>query len=241
MINIPYIPEINIFSIKIHTWGLFAALAFLAAYLLSIKRTKYKDYISNQIILTLIASFIGARILFIIENFQLFSNNLLNIFYIWDGGLSSSGGIIFALIVSYIYSKKKNISFLETGNILAPGIALAFLLGRIGCLFGDIHLGMQTTQYLPWAIMQNSIPSHPIKLYYILALSLVLITIYLVNKFKKHVEFYILTITYSITRFISEFFVLEPRYLNLTIAQSVSIGLLILTLTLLIIKTKHKA
>lgn len=61
----------------------------------------------------IIIGIIGARLYYVIFNFNLYQNDLLSIFKIWEGGLAIHGGIIAGLIVIALYSKNIRCVLLE--------------------------------------------------------------------------------------------------------------------------------
>ena len=58
-----------------------------------------KDFLFNMAFWAIIIGIIGARLYYVIFNFNLYQNDLLSIFKIWEGGIAIHGGIIAGLIV----------------------------------------------------------------------------------------------------------------------------------------------
>ena len=71
------------------------------------------DTLSEGLALGLLFGILGARLYYVIFNFDLYKNNLLDIVKIWNGGLAIHGGIIAGALTIYFYSKKKGVSFLK--------------------------------------------------------------------------------------------------------------------------------
>jgi len=119
----------------------------------------------------LLSSLVGARLLYVIQNFSLFSDHPLDMFKIWNGGLVFYGGFILALVAAMVYVKYKKFDLWPTADLLAPAIALGHAVGRLGCLFAGCCYGK--TCDLPWAITFSDpeslaplgIPLHPTQLY----------------------------------------------------------------------------
>ena len=67
-----------------------------------------RDFIMDLIFYLIPVGIIGARIYYVIFNFSVFKDNLLDIFKIWEGGLAIYGVVIASIIFIIFYCKKKN-------------------------------------------------------------------------------------------------------------------------------------
>ena len=209
---------INIGSFNLYTYGLFMALGFLTAMQVS-KMIAKPHGISAEIItdiffVILISALFGARLLYVIINFNSYRDNLLGIFHIWNGGLVFFGGFIAAVTACVIYFKKKNLKIFQTADIIAPGIALGHAVGRIGCLFAGCCYGKVCD--LPIAIKFTNSDSlaplnvflHPTQIYSMISNLIIFFTLLWLQKRKKFdgMVFLIYIILYSLFRSIIEFF-----------------------------------
>src|SRR5262249_5517470 len=119
----------------------------------------------------LVAGIAGARLLFVLLQWSYFREHPGHIARIWEGGLSFQGGLAAALVAGYIYCRRRGLSFLQMGDILAPGVALGYSIGRIGCFLNGCCYGAPTN--LPWACQFRdppitgplTPPSHPTQIY----------------------------------------------------------------------------
>ena len=209
---------INIGSFNLYTYGLFMALGFLAA--MQVSKINAKPHgISAEIItdiffVILISALVGARLLYVIINFNSYRDNLLGIFQIWNGGLVFFGGFIAAVAACAVYFKKKNLKIFQTADIIAPGIALGHAVGRIGCLFAGCCYGKVCD--LPIAIKFTNSDSlaplnvflHPTQIYSMISNLILFFTLLWLQKRKKFdgMVFLIYIILYSLFRSIIEFF-----------------------------------
>ncbi len=209
---------INIGSFNLYTYGLFMALGFLTA--MQVSKINAKPHgISAEIItdiffVILLSALVGARLLYVIINFNSYRDNLLGIFQIWNGGLVFFGGFITAVIACAIYFKKKNLKIFQTADIIAPGIALGHAVGRIGCLFAGCCYGKVCD--LPIAIKFTNSDSlaplnvflHPTQIYSMISNLIIFFTLLWLQKRKKFdgMVFLIYIILYSLFRSIIEFF-----------------------------------
>ena len=83
------------------------------------------------------------RILF---DWEYYHNHLLEIPYIWQGGMAIQGGIIFACIAAYFYLKKHQIPVLPFADTVTPGIILGQAIGRIANFMNGDAFGHPTGQ-----------------------------------------------------------------------------------------------
>lgn len=105
------------------------------------------DFAFNLSFWTIIFGLIGARTYYVIFNFSLYKDNLLDILKIWEGGLAIHGGLIAGFITMYVYSKRYNINPFKMTDITVVPLLLAQSIGRWGNFFnGEAH-GAATTYY----------------------------------------------------------------------------------------------
>ncbi len=140
--------------ITIYSFGLFMALAALsAAWVVSaeLKRRGYNPELSSTMVFAAaVGGLIGARALFIVEEWNNFLQTPLN--YIFTGaGFTWYGGFFGgAAAVSWV-ARRNNIPWLVAADMAAPALALAYGVGRIGChVAGDGDWGSVTD--VPWGV-----------------------------------------------------------------------------------------
>jgi len=208
---IPYFSfgEISIGPVTFQVWGLLASLGFLAVLFLSLKEARKKnisdDYIWELLPLLMIATIIGARIFYIISNFDILQGEGNYIFL--NGGFSLLGGMSFAGIVFYFYTKLKKIDFYKLTDIFLPGAILAIITIRIGCFLIYDHIGQITT--LSWGrVYIDGTIRHPVILYHIASgLVIFLIICYLKKRqTKEGILTFVFVFYYIISRFLIDFF-----------------------------------
>lgn len=143
----PFLIEIGNF--KIRYYSVFILIAFVSGYFLVSKEAKRfkvpKDYIFNIFFWVIIAGLIGARLYYVLFNFDLYRGNLLEILEVWNGGLAIHGGIIGGMIAIYFYTKKYKVRTIRFFDFIAPYLLLGQSIGRWGNFFnGEAH-GVATT------------------------------------------------------------------------------------------------
>ncbi len=150
----PELFEMPFIHLTVKSYGLMMVIAFLAAITLirylSRNITPNPQYITNAALYSLIAGVIGARAFYVIHHFDQFQGRLLSVFAIWKGGLELLGGILLAITVIIFYSWYHKLPVRRYLDILAIGLMLALVFGRIGCFLNGCCFGKPTN--LPWAV-----------------------------------------------------------------------------------------
>ena len=122
--------------VTIYTYGAFVSLGVIASYLVC-KNQADKEGISREIFShiffwALVWGFLGARVVYILVEWEWFLSNPLGVI-LSRSGFVFYGGIISGLLTAFILAKKYKINILKTADITALGIPLGHALGRIGC------------------------------------------------------------------------------------------------------------
>ena len=183
-------------SFQISMYGVMYATAFMVAIFYLVRETKKDGYDPNLILdlcyYILISAVVGARLFYIIINFDHYMSHPLDIFKIWQGGLVFYGGFILAVLMTIWFVKKHKMKFLKIGDHLAPALPLGMSIGRLGCFFAGCCYGKEA-ENLPWAVTfthleslaPKNIPLHPSQLYSSLGAFLIFILMMLINRYKK--------------------------------------------------------
>ena len=229
---------LEIFSLEIRWYSLAYIFGIISGWLIAKKlfiqdievKNKFDDYLTYLIV----GIILGGRIGYIfIYNLSFYINNPLDIFKIWQGGMSFHGGLIGVIFVSIIFAKKNNQNPFLYMDIVALVAPVGLFFGRIANFINSELYGTITN--VPWAVIfvqVDNLPRHPSQLYEALleGLFLFLLLIYFRNKFsnKPGVISGLFLIIYSIFRFIVEFFRVPDEQLgyiffNLTMGQVVSL------------------
>ena len=215
------------------------------------KRGIPKDIMLNYFFYLLIFGIIGARIYYVIFNFEPYRNNLIDILKVWEGGLAIHGGIIGGLLLTLIFSKKYKINFFKFTDIAVVSLIIAQAIGRWGNFFNQEAYGPVTTlenlknMHIPSFIIDNMFIMgsyhEPTFFYESIWCVAGFIFLLLIRNYKKlHISnltsFYL--IWYGIGRFYIESLRTDSLMLNnLKVAQIISIIGIIIGITLLIISS----
>lgn len=153
--------EIYWYAIIILT-GFLLGLAFV--YFTCEKRGVKKEHVWDIALFGLVAGIIGARIYYCIFSWNEFKNNFLGVFEIWNGGLAIYGGIIGAVISTYIYCRIKKINFLNVADVCSPGLFIGQAIGRFGNFVNCEVFGKETNSLFGMSI-NGAPPVTPLFLY----------------------------------------------------------------------------
>ena len=206
----------EIFSLEIRWYS----LAYIAGILLGwyfakkffIKNhiiTKFDDYITYSIIGLILGGRLGYVLFY---NFSYYSNNFLDIFKIWQGGMSFHGGVIGIIVASILFSKKNNDNVFEYLDIIALVAPIGIFFGRIANFINSELIGRATD--VPWSvqfILIDNIKRHPSQLYEAFFEGLILFILLGYFYRKKYLKdpgkiSALFLIFYSLFRFFTEFF-----------------------------------
>ncbi|MBM3432049.1 MAG: diacylglyceryl transferase [Bacteroidetes bacterium] len=101
-----------------------------------------QDRVGEITMLALIFGLLGAKIFSIFEDWNSFTQDPLGTFFS-PAGLTMYGGLICAAIAIWVYARKNQISIHNLNDAAAPGLMLAYGVGRLGCHFaGDGDWGI---------------------------------------------------------------------------------------------------
>ena len=245
---------IQIFSVEIRWYSLAYIIGILIGWILSKRvfindprlKEKFDDYITYIIIGIIIGGRLGYVLLY---NFDYYLNNLIDIFKIWQGGMSFHGGLIGIIAVSVLFAKKNNQNpfiYLDVVSIVAP---IGIFFGRIANFINSELYGIETN--LPWAVQFIQIDNlyrHPSQLYEAIFEGLILFIILIYFRKKGFMKIPglisgLFLIFYSIFRFLIEFVRVPDEqlgyiFLNLTMGQVISFIFFLIGSYLVI--TKHE-
>ena len=247
----PNLITIGNFGIRYYSLAYMFGIFF--AWLLIKKFSKYQNVLDlndkkisdDFFCYAIVGILLGGRLGYVLfYNLSYYLGNPLEIFYIWQGGMSFHGGFAGASIAAYYFCKKNKIDFFRFCDILSIVSPIGLFLGRIANFINLELYGKPTN--VPWAMIfpySDMQPRHPSQLYEAMlegvVLFLVMLCITLKTKLKtKYLNTGIFLILYSSFRFFSEFF-REPDiqlgYLfnHTTMGQLLSIPMFLIGVSLL--------
>lgn len=92
----------------------------------------------------IIGALIGARLAYVINHLDTYSDRPLEALRVWEGGASLLGGIVAAILAALPEMRRQRLDFWTVMDAAAPGLALGIAIGRVGDLMVADHLGKQT-------------------------------------------------------------------------------------------------
>lgn len=147
----------NLFKIGpfLITWhGVFAVLGILAAARLGLWLLS-KDGVdvshgADGVAWMVVVGLIGARLLYVWENYKLFAGQVGRIFLLTEGGISQWGGLFGAMVGAYIWTRRAAISYWKLIDAAGAATMIGLAIGRIGDVINGEHHGTPTN--LPWGV-----------------------------------------------------------------------------------------
>ena len=246
---IPYtiIPSFHIGSLHINMYGIMFSLGMLLATMLAVNEAKRRkieaDNIYDLVIYLIFGTIVGARLFYV--SFYWPSDmpfGFFDIFKIWEGGMAFFGGFMGALLAGFIYLKKHKMDFWTYSDIFTVPLIVGHIVGRVGDFLTGGHPGQITN--LPWGVYMDGALRHPVVLYEILGLTIILLIILSLKRIRLEQGglFLCYILLYSLQRIFLDRYRLvqtDPRTLSLTPSQIVAIILFIAALYILIVKYKN--
>lgn len=204
--------SIDVFGFEIAYYGIIIGCAILIGFLIAAheaKRTRQnpEDYLDMGII-GVIAGIVGARVYFVIFSWDMYKDNLLEIFNTRHGGLAIYGGVIGAVLAVFIMARVKRLSPFQILDTVALAILNGQMLGRWGNFFNREAFGEYTDSLFAMRLPLDAVRSgdvtgrmmehlevidgvsyiqvHPTFLYESLWCAVLLILLVLYRKHKKY-------------------------------------------------------
>jgi phosphatidylglycerol---prolipoprotein diacylglyceryl transferase len=234
--------------VTIYSYGVLLAAAYLLGLWLGVRRARAAGLDGNKVldlgIWVIIAALVGAKGLLFIVDFEHFTSSWQEFTTLLRSGGVFYGGLIAAIFVCIWQLKKHRLHLWTSGDLFAPGIALGYMVGRLGCLLAGCCYGKPTD--VPWAITFTNplaanvgtplgVHLHPTQLYEAGAELLILgflLTIERRGRAFAGRTFWLYMLLYAISRFIIEFYRGDPRGMVLGVSTSQFISLILGPLSL---------
>ena len=140
--------SIDLFGIEIAYYGIIIGTAILLGFWIAAREAKRtgqnpENYLDMGII-GVIAGIVGARLYYVIFSWDMYKDNLLDIFNLREGGLAIYGGVIAAVISVLVLAKVKHLSAPQIFDTIAMALLNGQMLGRWGNFFNREAFGGYT-------------------------------------------------------------------------------------------------
>lgn len=230
-------PEIEIGPLTLQTFGICFAAGFIAAGLVLSKRFrewgKPADWAYEMVLFALVGGVVGARVDYLLENYDAVSDDLLgNVFS--GSGLVWYGGAIGGALGVGLWAWRRGMLNLGLLDLAAVPLALGYAIGRIGCqVSGDGDYGKEWDG--PWAMsypdgtVATDADVHPTPIYETLSIGVVALVLWRWrDRFRPGVLFALYLLFAGIERFLVEFIRRnDDLALGLTQAQLLSVAMIV--------------
>jgi phosphatidylglycerol:prolipoprotein diacylglycerol transferase len=231
-------------DISVSSFSVMVLIGFLVAYVLGEYEFKRKGLNGNLVDLLLIACVVGglggAKILFLYQQVPI-TNFIADPVRYLASGFTSFGGFFGVLILVWLVTQMKRISFLTVTDTMCPLIVLAYAVGRIGCLLVGDDYGIPSE--LPWAMAfpEGSPPTiervHPTQIYDTICMVILFAALWSIRK-KNFPTGWMTAITFialGVQRFLVEFLrQTTPSFIpGISQAQIMSVVLVVIGIVIL--------
>ena len=126
----------GVFGFRIALYGVIIGIGVMCGVLMAAYVARREnidpDLVWDFAIYAIIFSIMGARIYYVIFEWDMYKGNLLSIFNLRNGGLAIYGAVIAAFLTLFIYTRVKKQSFLQLVDVCVPGLVLGQAIGRWG-------------------------------------------------------------------------------------------------------------
>lgn len=164
--------------LKVHWYGLMYLLSFVLGWGLGVYRTRLphvhwqREEVGDYLFYVVLGVVVGGRLGYMLfyQPGILFSHPL-QLFYVWQGGMSFHGGLLGVLLASLWFAHRTHRGFWDVTDFVAPLIPLGLFFGRIANFINGELVGRVTD--VPWAMVYPQIdrlpggplPRHPSEFY----------------------------------------------------------------------------
>lgn len=262
MLNYPNIDPIafSFGSLNIYWYGISYIIGISSAWLVLLVRIKKglcpvsysNDDIADIVFYFTLGIIIGGRLGWVLfYNFSYYLDHVLDIFKLYQGGMSFHGGLLGGICATFWFARKKGTYFFHITDMLAPVTPIALGCGRIGNFINGELWGRPSD--LPWAMVfpnpsAGNIARHPSQLYeFLLEGCLLFIILWFYTSHPRPMKAVsgMFLLGYGVIRFGVEF-VREPdRHIGyllfgwLTLGQLLSVPMIILGVWLIAFAYTH--
>ena len=202
------------------------------------EKENYLKNFDDLISFVIIGVIVGGRLGYVIfYNPKFFLNQPIEIFKLWEGGMSFHGGLLGVILSTYIFSKVKELNYKIYFDIICCTAPIGIFLGRIANFINSELYGIPTNK--PWGIIFPKIDNlsrHPSQLYEAFLEGIVLFILinflFLKKNFNYGLISFIFLIFYGIFRIISELFREPDKHIGyvfdfISLGSLLSIGMII--------------
>ena len=154
----PYLVNTTAFAVTWH--GFFTFVAVITAVTLVTRwapKSGIPSYVvQNTAIWAILGGIIGARIVHVVDYWHYYSENLVQIVALWNGGIGLFGAFLGGFVGGAIYAYIRKYPIGQLADITAPSLLMAAFIGRIGDIINGEHCAASTTSPLSISYLHTS-------------------------------------------------------------------------------------
>ena len=151
--------SISIFGFRIAFYGIIIGIGILAGICVAQADAKSRgqdpEIYLDFALYAIVCSIIGARIYYVVFEWDMYKDNLLQVFNLRGGGLAIYGGVIGAVLTLLVYTRVKKISFFSMADTGCLGLITGQMIGRWGNFFNCEAFGGYTENLLAMRIRRS--------------------------------------------------------------------------------------
>ena len=239
--------------LTVYSYGVLLAAAYLIGLWMAARRARQGGLDANRVldlgIWVIIAALVGAKALLFVVDFDQFTSSWEEFMTLLRSGGVFYGGLIAAVVVCIYQLRKHKLPLWTSGDLFAPGIALGYMVGRLGCLLAGCCYGKATD--VPWAVTFTdpvanlnvgtplNVPLHPTQVYESGAGLIIFLLLMALERRGRPFAgrtFWLFVLFYSVSRFIIEFYRGDDRGMPLEwLSTSQLISLVLFPLSLIML------
>jgi len=222
---------LQIGPLAVHWYGLTYLAAFALFALLGRLRLRHEPYrslgwqlrdVEDILFWGVLGVIVGGRLGYVLFYKPLeYLEHPLQVFAVWQGGMSFHGGLVGVLIALALWSRRQGCPWLQVMDFVAPCVPTGLAAGRIGNFINGELWGRVASPDLPWAMVfpgAGPLPRHPSQLYQFAleGLALFVLLWWFARRPRRMGEVSAAFLTgYGVFRFMAEFFREPDAHLGL--------------------------
>jgi len=149
--------------VQVHWYGIMYLLGFAGAWWCGQRRLAQgrlpvtRDAFSDLAFYVMLGVILGGRIGYVLfYNFSEYLAHPLDVFRVWDGGMSFHGGLLGVLVAGWLWTRRHKLHFFDTIDFVAPLVPIGLGFGRLGNFINGELWGAFTQK--PWGMIFPSAP-----------------------------------------------------------------------------------
>ena len=151
-IDIDPMRQFTLGPLNIHMYGIVIAFGLVLATVYAMRRARHfgltEDHVLDGVLWVTPFAFLCARAYYCAFSWELYADNPISVFYIWQGGIAIYGGVLGAVAGIIIFCRIKKISLGAALDLVLLGFLIGQSIGRWGNFFNREAFGAETDAWL---------------------------------------------------------------------------------------------